>query len=146
MPPPTLEETDAARKRLRPGRAPGADGIPAEVIRHLSGLLVPMTLLFTVMLRSAVYPRALGVALIRSLVKPGKPAERVTSPRGIRLLCSTAAWLGQLLDQRARRAWRAGEHQFGFKRNVGCMEAIAVLLALIASRTAENKTPLCNVG
>ena len=63
----------------------------------------------------------------------------MTSLRGIRLLCSTAAWFGQLVDQRARRVWQAGAQQFGFKRDTGCMEAVAVLLALIFSRTVEKK-------
>ena len=31
LPQPTAEEVHTARKRLRPGRAPGIDGIPSEV-------------------------------------------------------------------------------------------------------------------
>ena len=139
LPPATCEEVHAARKRLRPGRSPGADGIPAEVLRSLSSLLVPMTLIFNVMLRTASYPQSLGIALIRSLLKPGKPVDKVTSLRGIRLLCSAGAWFGQLLDRRTRGLWQAGKQQFGFKQNVGCMEAVAVLLALISSRTTQKK-------
>lgn len=139
MPAPTTEEISAARDRLRSGRAPGADGIPAEVIKRLSAIIAPITLLFTLMLRSATYPRSMGIALIRSLIKPGKPPGMVTSLRGIRLLCSMAAWFSHILDQRARQAWRAGKHQFGFKGNVGCMEAVAVLLALISSRTVKKQ-------
>ena len=139
MPAPTTEEISAARDRLRSGRAPGADGIPAEVIKRLSAIIAPITLLFTLMLRSATYPRSMGIALTRSLIKPGKPPGLVTSLRGIRLLCSMAAWFSHILDQRARQAWRAGKHQFGFKGNVGCMEAVAVLLALISSRTVKKQ-------
>ena len=94
---------------------------------------------FSIMRRSAVYTHTLGIALIRTLVKPGKPSALVTSLRGIRLLCSTAAWFGQLINQRARKSWQAGSQQFGFKQNMGCMEAACVLIALIFSRTLDNK-------
>jgi hypothetical protein len=55
------------------------------------------------------------------------------------LLCSIASWFGQLLDQRARQAWQAGSQQFGFKAEVGCMEAVMVLLSLILSRTSKKE-------
>ena len=82
MPAPTESEVSEARKRLKPGRSPGVDGIPSDVLRRLDCLLEPVTLLFSTMIRSAVYSRTLGIALIRSLVKPGKPPEDVTSLRG----------------------------------------------------------------
>jgi hypothetical protein len=138
-PAPSEAEVDTARKRLRPGRSPGIDGIPADILRKLDCIVPLATLLFSVMLRFALYPQALGVALIRALLKPGKPKDQPESLRGIRLLSSFAAWLGQLFDQRARKLWQAGCEQFGFRQNTGCMEAVAVLLALIYSRTTQNR-------
>eukprot|EP00973_Karenia_brevis_P014704 2006772-Karenia_brevis.AAC.1 len=79
-----------------------------------------------------------GTGLIRSLLKPGKPPHLATSLRGIRLLSRYAAWFSQVLDQRLRRVWQAGPEQFGFKPNIGCMEAVSVLVALISSRTSCN--------
>lgn len=64
-----------------------------------------MTRLFSVMFRFAVYPSSLGVAIIRSLLKPNKPKNLASSLRGIRLLNSIAAWFGRVLDRRLRKLW-----------------------------------------
>eukprot|EP00973_Karenia_brevis_P062750 8725160-Karenia_brevis.AAC.1 len=48
-------------------------------------------LLFSVMLRAAVYPVAWGRALIISFLKPGKDAENMNGYRGIRLVSRFAA-------------------------------------------------------
>jgi len=98
-----------------------------------------MLLLFSLIFRSCVYPSAWGLALIRSLVKPGKSPDNVSNLRGIRLLCSLASWFGRVLDFCLRDAWEAGLGQFGFKAGVGCMEAVAVILALIYSRTCAGR-------
>lgn len=34
LPPPSIEETLKAIRRLKPNKAPGADGIPAELIKQ----------------------------------------------------------------------------------------------------------------
>ena len=136
---PTDEEVEAGRKRLRPGRSPGLDGIPTDVIKNLDCLLPICTLLFAVMFRFAVYPKALGIAIIRSILKPNKPKHLPSSLRGIRLLSSFAAWFGQILDNKTRQMWQAGCEQFGFRKESGCAEAVSVLVALIHSRTSKKK-------
>ena len=60
----TEAEVDAARKRMRTGRSPGIDGISADVFRKLNSVVPLITLLFSVMLRFAVYPQAFGIAII----------------------------------------------------------------------------------
>ena len=137
--PVSTAEVKAAAKRLRPGRAPGIDGIPSDIISRLQGMLNVITMLFSIMLKFSVYPTALGVALIRGILKSGKARDLPSSLRGIRLICSLSAWFGQIIDQRARRVWQAGSEQFGFRSAVGCPEAVAVLLALIQSRTLHKK-------
>ena len=84
-----------------------------------------------------MYPSAWGLALIRSFVKAGKPFDSVSSLRGTRLLCSMAIWFGRVLDAHLRDLWEPGPEQFGFRCGVGCMEAVAVILALIYSRHAQ---------
>ena len=135
----SMDEVRLAGERLRPGRACGVDGIPSEVITKVSGLLPVITLLFSIMLQFAVYPKVFGVALIRAILKPGKPRNLPSSLRGIRLICSIASWFGQVLDQRARTAWQAGPSQFGFRAGLGCSEAVATIMALIYSRTSKGK-------
>ena len=135
----TEAEVNCAFKRLRSGRACGIDGIPSEVVTNIPSILPIVTLLFSVMLRLAVYPKVFGTALIRAILKPGKPRELPSSLRGIRLICSLASCFGQVVDQRARATWEAGRERFGFRPGVGCLEAIANLLALICLRTIHKR-------
>ena len=87
----------------------------------------------------AVYPTSCGLAVIRSLHKPGNPQNRTSSLRGIRLLSSFAACFGQVLDRRARGIWPPSSEQFGFREGLGCLEAMMVLLALVYSRIQSHR-------
>ena len=133
------KEAADARKRLKGNRSPGEDGIPADVLKNLGCLLEVSTLLFSVLTQSLIYPSRWGLGLIRALLKPGKPANFASSLRGIRLLNSWAAWFGQVIDRRARSQWQPTEEQFGFQAGLGCLEAVIVLIALIHSRTCQNR-------
>jgi len=136
---PSQQEMCESRDRLKVGRSPGIDGITCEICKHVPALTDFFQIMFGIMLKWAVYPQALGIALVRSILKPGKPISAPSSLRGIRLLSCVAAWFGQILDSRIRNAWQPGEHQFGFRRGCGCLEAVFVLLALVHDRTSTNK-------
>ena len=69
----TYEETEDCRHGVRPGKSAGPDGIPSDVILHMPALSSLMYLLFSLMLRYGVYPVSWGTALVRALLKPGKP-------------------------------------------------------------------------
>ena len=127
-----------AKNRMKSHRAPGIDGIPAEVHKKVDCVTDFAMLLFSVMIKFLVYPKHWGTALIRSLLKPGKPADNPTSLRGIRLICSMASWFGQCLDHYSRSVWSAGYEQFGFRPGCGCMEAVTVLMVLIQSRISQK--------
>ena len=86
-----------------------------------------------------VYPVTWGFALVRAILKPGKPIHEASSLRGIRLLSAFASWFGRVFDRRAREAWQPGQEQFGFRNDMGCSEAVALLIALILSRTLLRK-------
>ena len=58
--------------------------------------------LFSVVLRSGVYPAVWGWALTSSLLKPGKPPGRTASLLGIRLSSHIAGWFEQILDRQMR--------------------------------------------
>lgn len=135
----SLNETRGARNRLRMGRAAGCDGIPTDVLRNLSCLITFAHLLFNALIKYSVYPTAWGIGVIRCLLKPGKPPNRTSSLRGIRLLSSLSSWFGRILDARARKSWQACPEQFGFRQSVGCVEAVMVLMALILSRVRSGR-------
>jgi hypothetical protein len=98
-----------------------------------------MHLLFSIMLRFGIYPLSWGCALVRAILKPGKPKKEASSLRGIRLISIFASWFGRIFDRRARQAWSPGDEQFGFRCDMGCCEAVVLLIALVLSRTASNK-------
>lgn len=137
--PVTPTEVSSSRQRLRTGRTSGADGIPAEVLKNLPCLSEVATLLFSVSMHYAIYPTSWGIAVVRSLLEPGKPPNLASSLRGIRLLSSFAAWFGKVLDRRAREAWQPSDEQFGFREGLGCLEAVMVFLALIYSRIHNER-------
>ena len=112
----THEEMEATQRKLKTGRAPGKDGIPAEISWYVPGVFQFVHLLFNNILRTMTYPTEWGIALVRSLLKPGKPADSATSLRGLRLLCTLAGWLSKVLDRQARQAWQACPQQFGTGR------------------------------
>ena len=133
------DEAEKSRVKMRPGKAAGKDGIPSDVIRNLPSLTLPLHMLFTLIVKFGVYPVDWGVALVRALLKPGKPKTEPTSLRGIRLVSGMASWFGRVFDNRARTAWQAGPEQFGFRCDTGCGEAVALILALIYSRIYARK-------
>jgi len=134
-----FKEAEECRKQVKPGKAAGKDGVPSDVIQNLPALTLVMHLVFSIMFTHAVYPVAWGTSLLRALLKPGKPKSAASSLRGIRLASSMASWFGRIFDKRARAAWQPGNEQFGFRSNTGCSEAVALLLALVLSRTMDNK-------
>ena len=44
-----------------------------------------------------------------------------------------------MLDVRARSAWSPGNEQFGFRSEMGCSEAICLIIALVLSRTQQHR-------
>ena len=95
------DEVEQAASAMKSGQACGRDGVPPEVVKKFSCLVGLLALLFTVMVRHAVYPASWGIALIRSLVKTGKPKHLASSLRGIRLRNAFACCFGRVLDSRA---------------------------------------------
>ncbi len=135
----TEHEIETAALQGKSGRSPGHDGIPGDTVIGLPCLLPELCLIFTVMFRSCVYPTLWGIGLVRSLLKPGKPASSPSSLRGLRLLRSFASLFGRVLDKRCRNNWQAGYEQFGLKSGKGCLEAVTFLIAVVHSRTVLKK-------
>ena len=135
----SYNEANNSRKDIKHGKSPGKDGIPSTAVKQLPSLTLLMHLLFSVMLQFGVYPVDWGIAIVRGLLKPGKPKNEASSLRGIRFLSSLAPWFGRIVDKRARKAWQPGPEQFGFRSEVGCAEAVALLIALILTYTTKNK-------
>jgi hypothetical protein len=123
----TVEELQAAAKRLRPKKAPGPDGIPPEVVKNLVDE-VPEVILEVMndCLRTRTFPRTWKVARLVLLPK-GKPG---TEKRKFRPICLLDT-LGKLLEHliRARLANNLEEKgglsdaQFGFREGLSTVDA-----------------------
>ena len=84
----TMEELQEAMKHLKPGKAPGLDGITTEIIQHFgiqtrSWVLALLNDCATTFNIPKIWRRARVVALL----KPGKDPENKKSYRPISLLC-----------------------------------------------------------
>ena len=71
--PVTILEVKKALDSLAAKKAPGPDGIPAEVFQQLSSLHEPLTQLFTVILKKGRMPQGMLALYFIPLDKPGKP-------------------------------------------------------------------------
>ena len=72
---------------LKPGVAPGYDGITSVMLRHLSKkALTDLTRLFNHLLRSGLFPNAWKRAEVIPIFKPNKPPTDPNSYRPISLL------------------------------------------------------------
>jgi hypothetical protein len=82
-----LTEVRSAIKQLRSRKAPGYNLITGRILKELPDVgITAITLIFDSILRTEYFPGQRNVSQIITILKPGKPAEEVTSYRPIRLL------------------------------------------------------------
>ncbi|XP_056407014.1 uncharacterized protein LOC130298133 [Hyla sarda] len=97
----SLEELEQALKDANNERAPGPDGLPCEVYKKFSGVLLPQLLR---VVESAVsegsLPRSMMEAIIVLIPKPGKDPLCAGSYRPISLLCTDVKLLARVLANR----------------------------------------------
>ena len=85
--PPNAAETDAAIKQLQTGKAPGSDGIPAEVFKAGGETLIThFTMMFQVFWVNGQHPRDFRDANIIHLYKSKGDRSSCKNHRGISLL------------------------------------------------------------
>lgn len=71
----TEEELLTTLAQAHNGRAPGADGLPAEVYKRYSSQLIPVLLkVYNAALNPGRLPLSMNEAIIGILLKPGKDA------------------------------------------------------------------------
>jgi hypothetical protein len=87
--------------RLRSAKAPGYDLITGRILKELPDIgIKAITLIFNSILRTGYFPGQWKVSQIIPLLKPGKPAEEVTSYRPISLLPIISKLFEKLLSTR----------------------------------------------
>ena len=117
----TIKELKAALKMLKSRKSPGPDGIHNEMLTHLGNIGKKVILnLINKTWTTGELPNSWKIAIIKPLLKKGKPAEEISSYRPI----SLTSCLGKLAERmtNARLYWwlEANQvlnvHQAGFRK------------------------------
>ncbi|CAK1540365.1 unnamed protein product [Leptosia nina] len=125
-------------QRLKPRKAPGADGITNAVLRRLPlRALVSLTRLFNGAARTAHFPAPWKEARVITIPKPGKDVLRAASYRPISLLSTQSKLFESLLLPRLNRCAEPRPEQFGFRP--GHSTTLQLARVLHAAATAVNK-------
>ena len=131
----TTKEVELAINRLKFKKATGFDMIPNEIMKcGKNELLAPLTLLFNIILSSAIYPQDWCVGLIIPIHKKGDKSN-VENYRGITLLSSLSKLFTSILNQRLYEYLLDQKilktEQFGFRKGYSTIDSIFTLKSLV---------------
>ena len=126
--PPNLAETIKAIKQMSNGKAPGADGIPAEVFKYGGQKLARKLLqLFKIIWESETVPQDFKDANIIHLYKRKGDRSNCDNHRGISLLATAGKVLAKILGNRLSSQISENflpESQCGFRPGRGTVDMI----------------------
>jgi hypothetical protein len=140
---PSLPELEKAIEQLSNGKAPGADGIPAEIFKLLGGRTKAKLLkLFQTMWDQGTIPQDFKDTSVIHLYKRKGNRHVCDNHRGISLLCIAGKLLARLLLNRLIKHLEDGllpESQCGFRKDRGTVDMI------FAARQLQEKCQEQNV-
>ena len=128
--------------KLKLGKASGLDGVEAEHILHAHPLLiVHLCTLFNAILRCGYVPNCFGKGIIIPLVKD-KSADitDINNYRGITLSSVISKLFEMCLVEVFSDHLQTSDLQFGFKKQLGCANAIYALSSVIEYFTKNGST------
>ena len=141
--PPTVSEIEAAIKKTKIGKAPGIDGLQAELLKADTTLTArALHKLFTSIWQSEAVPRDWCKGLIIRIPKKGD-LRNCDNWRGVTLLSIPSKIFCRILLCRIDKVLDPilREEQAGFRRGRGCIDQIFTLRNII-EQCLEWKTPL----
>jgi hypothetical protein len=124
-----ITEVRSMIDRLRSTKAPGYDLITGRILKELPDIgIKAITLIFNSILRIGYFQGQWKVSQIIPLLKPGKPAEEVTSYRPISLLQIISKLfekhLSTIIQPILHDQQIIPDHQFGFRRQHATIEQV----------------------
>lgn len=137
------EVQNVITNELNPKKAPGYDLITGRILKELPRkAIVFLTMLFNAVLRTEYFPSQWKVAQIIVILKPGKPANQVTSYRPISLLPVVSKVFEKLFLKRLQPIITdlnlIPNHQFGFRREHSTIEQVHRVVSVI-NQVLETK-------
>ena len=141
-PPPliTKEETVAAIRSMKDGKAPGPSGIVSEMLKaslETSGEVI--TSLANVIIREERIPSEWNDSYILSLFKGKGSASALGNYRGLKLTDHVLKVLEQTVEKHIREIISVDEMQFGFMPGVGTTDAIFIMRQLQEKYLAKRR-------
>ncbi|BHF65507.1 E3 ubiquitin-protein ligase huwe1 [Sparganum proliferum] len=146
--PPSEEEIVDAIRKLRNNKAPGEDGIPAEIFKSCVDTLAPwLHEVIERAWRDEVVPDDWGLGILVPILKKGDKT-RCENYRGISLIDVAAKIFAIVLLRRfqAVRDSRTRPNQAGFRAGRGCADQIFTLRRILEFRHSyQQPTAVCCV-
>ena len=138
----TVEELEAAIKKLKSGKAPGRDNIHPEFVIHQSAKTTAwLCSFFTSCYRRSKLPKTWRRATVVGLPKPNKPAQDPKSYRPISLPCVLSKILERLIHNRIDPVVepQLPREQAGFRRGRPTVDQVTLLTQDIEDSFQHNE-------
>jgi hypothetical protein len=128
--------------KLTNGKAPGQDRISTEIVKRYSCSISPaLTHIFNKCIETNEFPKCLKVALVTPIFKNGAQND-YSNYRPISLLSTISKLFERIMvDQLTSFLERhniLSEHQFGFRKNKSCEDAVLRVTELVRQRLDEK--------
>ncbi|KAK3893161.1 hypothetical protein Pcinc_003002 [Petrolisthes cinctipes] len=136
------EEVRKAIGKLKMGKAPGVDGITAEMLKCGGEVVVEwMLLICTLAWRQGEVPEDWRRAIIVPLYKGKGSKDECGSYRGISLLSVPGKVYGKVLTERLMEVTgnKVSEEQGGFRKGRGCVDQIFALKSIVEKYIGKGK-------
>lgn len=148
----TQAELVTACERLKNKKAPGPDGIPAEILKVVITANPEYLLaVYNALLREAIFPERWKIAKLVLLKKGDKPQKSPSSYRPICLLDAEGKLYEQLilerLNQELKRTGGLSSNQYGFRKGRQTTDAVSevIRVARMAGKYASRNKKLCAI-
>jgi len=125
----TTDEIKAVGRNIKPGKAPGPDGIPNRAMKLAMSLHSKvLAKAYTQCLREGIFPHHWKLQKLVLIPKPGKPPEEASSYRPICLIDILGKTFECLICARLEAAISnsggLSPHQYGFRKSRSTIDAI----------------------
>ena len=121
----SVEQVDNAIRKLKVGKAIGADRISAEHILYAHPIIVTiLTKLFNLLLLFEYVPNGFGIGILIPIPKSDKDLDRTDNYRGITINPVISKIFEHCLLTLFNKHLQTSPRQFGFKAKTGCDKAL----------------------
>lgn len=145
---PTNEkEVEETIKSLKNNKAPGSDGIKAEILKEIvEEISAQLSFLINKVIDTGICPSAFKTAIIKPLFKKGDKTEP-SNYRPISIISNLAKVFEKILKVRINNYTKKynliSDRQYGFQQHKSTQDAIAFLTSQISQALDKSKPSLC---